>query len=186
MRRPTRQGLLFSVAVVAGSVLLAGIIWSIFALFGRASSSDTRADLLTQLLDESNARTNALARQVKSLGATPVATPVSVPLPGPPGAAGAQGPRGFIGPVGPNGAPGRSGAPGARGPAGPLGATGQAGQTGPQGPTGQTGPRGPQGPSGPPPESFTWDDNSGRTYTCSDPDGNGSYTCTQTGGPGSK
>lgn len=40
------------------------------------------------------------------------------------------------------------------------------------------GPAGPAGSQGPPPGSFTFNGPGNRTYTCSDPDTDGNYTCT--------
>jgi hypothetical protein len=74
---------------------------------------------------------------------------------------------------------------GARGPAGvqgPRGDRGPEGDRGPAGPRGKRGRRGPKGvagdvgPAGPGPASFTFVVN-GVTFTCTDPEGDGAYTC---------
>lgn len=103
---------------------------------------------------------------------------------GPAGPAGLVGPAGSTGPSGPPGEPGPAGEPGPPGPAGepgPAGADGQDGTTGPAGPAGPAGPRGADGRSV---ESFTFTDGAGREYLCTDSDGDGAFTCEQTGGPG--
>ncbi|MCA1683209.1 MAG: hypothetical protein LC685_04390 [Actinobacteria bacterium] len=95
-------------------------------------------------------------------------------LPGPAGPAGRDGAPGPTGPPGQDGAPGGPQGPtGQTGPQGPPGATGPAGAAGPPGPIG---PAGPQGAQGPEPQSLTFT-MLGRTYTCTDPGGTGSYTC---------
>jgi hypothetical protein len=74
---------------------------------------------------------------------------------------------------------------GARGPegeAGPRGDRGPVGDRGPAGPRGKRGRRGPKGvpgpvgPAGPGPASFTFVAG-GVTFTCTDPEGDGAYTC---------
>lgn len=126
-------------------------------------------------------------------------------VPGETGPQGEQGDRGLTGPPGPigetgePGSPGASGrpgedgsdgAPGAKGDQGQQGEQGEQGQQGdrgpegPQGPAGPPGPEGPQGPAGPTgpePESFSFV-YLGIPYTCTDPENDGSYTCTS-GGP---
>ena len=94
------------------------------------------------------ARSDALARQVEGLGATPVAGPRGSQ--GEPGVSvtGSPGPIGPAGEVGPSGAPGEDGKAGARGKPGASGAPGAVGATGPSGPAGSTGPVGPAGPQG--------------------------------------
>lgn len=110
-------------------------------------------------LRESNAARDALARQVQSLGETPVAGPPGSrgepgdSVTGPPGPAGEPGPSGQPGPSGSSGASGKDGAngeTGAGGSPGQVGATGPAGATGSQGPQGEAGPAGPQGEQGAP------------------------------------
>lgn len=113
---------------------------------------------------------------------------------GPAGATGSTGVAGTAGGAGPSGAPGGTGPAGADGqngkdstvpgPAGPQGPAGPAGQDGKDGAAGSDstvpGPAGPVGPSGAPgqpPASFTFTDVFGVTYTCTDPDGDSSYTC---------
>lgn len=100
--------------------------------------------------------------------------------PGSPGVNGHPGGPGSPGPGGASGAPGQPGAagePGAAGDAGPPGPPGEPGPSGPAGPTGPSGDRGAPGPTGPEPASFTFVF-LGRTYTCTDPDGDGNYDCT--------
>lgn len=161
--------------------MLAGILVVVISLVGRVNDSERdKAQLHASLNARQNA-VDALAKQVQALCRTrspkcsPVVTAGTTGAPGATGAQGAQGPRGFIGPVGLQGQPGATGSPGAQGATGPQG---EIGATGEQGPTGETGARGPQGETGPAPESFSWTDKSGRTFTCRDSDGNGTYTCT--------
>lgn len=63
----------------------------------------------------------ALAKQVQSLGKTPVVNPTEIPTPIP-GPQGAQGDPGIQGPIGPQGVPGP---PGPQGPQGPMGLAGR-------------------------------------------------------------
>lgn len=93
-------------------------------------------------LRQSNAARDALARQVQSLGETPVA--------GPPGSRGEPG-QSIVGPSGPPGADGATGPPGPSGSPGKTGATGKDGTNGTDGTNGasQTGAPGVQGPAGP-------------------------------------
>lgn len=138
-------------------------------------------------LQTSNQARDALARQVESLGETPVA--------GPPGSRGEPGQAGVgsTGPAGPSGKPGKDAptitpSPGPSGPVGPSGAPGAnstvAGPTGPAGQAGASGAPGKDGSNGSPPSSWTYTDQDGNTYKCVpvddfDPD-NPRYTCTQT------
>jgi hypothetical protein len=149
--------------------------------------------VLSQDLSQANAARDALARQVESLGETPVA--------GPPGSRGETGKSG-VGVPGPSGPPGPTGAagkdaptitssPGPSGPAGPAGAdstvagpTGPAGATGAAGQNGQDGKDGTNGTNGAPPSEWTYTDQDGNEYRCVpadnfDPD-NPRYRCTQT------
>ncbi|MGZ4663578.1 MAG: hypothetical protein ACXV5Q_00630 [Frankiaceae bacterium] len=209
MRRPTRRGILTGLGVVALASALAFIIASLLILGARLNTEATRADALKDNLSKSQSAVDALSRQVRSLGATPVATPSLEPVPGPQGLpglsivgpkgdTGSVGPQGFQGlpglngrpgPVGPSGPPGPAGATGATGAKGDTGATGATGPAGPEGPQGDPGPSGapgpsgspgPQGSPGPEPQSFTWTETNGTTYTCRDPDGDGNYDCTST------
>lgn len=144
-------------------------------------------------LQTSNAARDALARQVQSLGQTPVA--------GPPGSRGEPGKTviGARGPAGPSGAPGKDAptitpSPGPTGPAGPSGAPGADSTVpGPTGPAGQDGASGAPGKDGTdgkdasPPQHMTFTDANGNTQSCtltddSDPD-NPQYDCTQTSTP---
>jgi len=143
-------------------------------------------------LQTSNEDRDALARQVRSLGETPVA--------GPPGSRGEPGEAG-VGSPGPSGPPGPSGSPGkaaptitpSPGPTGPAGPMGPAGADstipGPSGPPGQDatgapGQDGADGEDGSPPAEWTYTDQDGNTYRCTpvddfDPD-HPRYHCTQT------
>lgn len=149
-------------------------------------------------LRTSNEARDALARQVESLGETPVAGPPGSR--GEPGEAGVgqQGPPGPAGPAGPSGkpaptitpSPGPSGPTGPAGPAGPVGADstvpGPAGSPGPPGQdaTGAPGQDGTDGEDGAPPAEWTYTDQDGNTYRCTPVDGfdpdNPRYRCTQT------
>lgn len=121
-----------------------GAVTGVLALILLAALAVLVVDLSHDLRWE-QARSDALARQVEGLGATPVAGPrgsqgePGVSVTGPPGSAGA---------VGPSGAPGEDGKAGARGKPGASGAPGAAGATGAAGPVGATGPVGPSGPQG--------------------------------------
>lgn len=123
-----------------------------------------------------------LSAQVESLGAEPVVGPTGEPgesIVGPPGSAGPQGPPG------PPGSSGDRGPRGERGPAGKEGPAGESGEPGSPGPQGEPGPAGPQGEPGEKgdqgerPESFTFTDQFGREYRCTDENEDGHYECTQ-------
>lgn len=157
---------------------------------------------LTQDLRTSNTARDALARQVQSLGETPVAGPpgsrgmpgqIGVPGPsGPPGPMGRPGETGkpgmsVTGPPGPSGAVGPAGAdstvPGPTGPPGrdATGAPGEPGKDGAPGEPGQPGEPGAPGKDGAPPEEWTYTDSDGVRYRCRraddfDPD-NPRYQC---------
>lgn len=116
--------------------------------------------------------------------------------PGPPGPGGPPGPQGDTGAAGSDGAngsdglngvdgsPGPAGPPGAMGPQGPAGPAGADSTVpGPPGPQGEQGPDGEPGAPGPAPESFTFTDRTGMTYTCTpNPPGSSTYTCASNGG----
>ncbi|WP_272495201.1 hypothetical protein [Nocardioides bruguierae] len=87
------------------------------------------------------------------------------------GATGETGATGATGAAGADGTDGKTGATGATGPQGPAGPKGETGATGPRGETGATGPAGY-------PETFTFTDRTGATYTCTDPDEDRAYDCT--------
>lgn len=171
-----------SLALLAAVILGVALAWILLAVQG-----------LQDELRTSNDARDALARQVRSLGGTPVA--------GPPGSRGEPG-KTVIGARGPSGPPGPSGkpaptitpSPGPSGPAGPSGAPGAdstvpgpVGPTGPTGPAGQDGAAGQDGSdgkNGAPPSSWTYTDQDGNEYQCVpvddfDPD-NPRYRCTQT------
>ena len=171
------------VAVGLAGVVLLGIAFFVFRS-GAATRDEEQDRTIATLEIQSDANAQdaqALADQVKQLGATPVVEP-SQP--------GERGPRGEQGP------PGRDGAPGPQGPAGPQGADGAPGMLGPAGPAGEQGPEGAQGEPGPagvdgqdgaagadgqPPASWTWTDVAGRTQSCTrdagSPDSAPTYTC---------
>ena len=149
----------------------------------------TRHQLQAHHVTPSAPPAQAIVREVPGV-ATPVpgppgpqgvpgqAAPTITPSPGPSGAPGKPGPASTIpGPAGSPGAPGQN-ATGAPGPAGPAGAAG------PQGPKGDTGATGPE------PVSITWTytDEAGKstTYTCTDPNHTGNYSCapSSSSGPG--
>ena len=166
------------VAFGVGSVILA-----------RDETNDLRREMAEDEAED-NRDIAMLAEQVEDLGGDPEvalqgdAVPVAVP--GEQGPQGDRGPRGDPGAVGPQGPAGPAGPQGVAGPAGPAGATGPAGADGingvdgapgPQGEPGPIGPAGPQGPTGPAPASFTFEAAGNRTFVCTDPDGDGNYTC---------
>lgn len=153
-------------AVVLGLIVLALVGWILLS-----NVSADNAELAAQversdrIIEDLKNGVVALTAQVESLGAEPVIGPQGIPgesIIGPPGL---RGPRGE---------------PGPRGEAtqGERGEPGEDGETvvGPEGPPG---PQGPQGEKGDPPESFTFTDQFGRTYRCSDPDGDSHYECTE-------
>jgi hypothetical protein len=136
-------------AVVMGALMLGAVLaWIMLTVSG-----------LTHDLRAETARGDALAEQLRGLGATPIVGPSGSP--GEPGV-GATGPAGekgdpglpaptltpSPGPSGASGTPGRTGASGAPGAAGPSGLPGAVGPTGPVGPVGPTGPQGVQGEAG--------------------------------------
>ena len=188
MRRPSKQSLLIWTAVLVLSLILGLVYASVLELMDRARDSEAEGHALRSDLSQSQAAVDALAEQVKSLGATPVASPTmpAQPLVGPSGGMGPRGPRGLPGRT----VPGPAGSPGATGATGERGERGDRGDTGEQGPAGADstvpGPAGPSGSPGPAPTSFTWTDKTGSTYECTDPDQDGRYTCEQTSGPGAE
>lgn len=179
------------VAILAALILGSAVAWILLSVLSLQS------DLRT-----SNAARDALARQVESLGQTPVGGPPGsrgepgktvIGAPGPTGPAGPPGPSGKPAPtITPSpGPPGPSGAPGAPGAdstvPGPTGPAGQDGAPGTPGTDGQPGRDGSDGQDGAPPSEWTYTDQEGREYRCTpvadfDPD-NPRYRCTQTSGP---
>jgi collagen triple helix repeat protein len=138
--------------VVVGAFALGAVLaWIMLTVSG-----------LTHDLRAETARGDALAQQVRGLGATPIVGPSGSPgepgvgETGPVGEKGERGDPGLPAPTltpapGASGAPGRtgaSGAPGAVGPTGPVGPVGPAGPQGVQGEPGAAGPQGEQGPKG--------------------------------------
>lgn len=161
-------------AAIVALILFALVGWIIVSIY-----SEDKAQLETET-DALEAAVIALSQQVESLGAEPIVGPPGAPgesIVGPPGLMGPQGPQG------PPGPPGSSGDRGPRGEQGPQGEAGPSGEAGPPGPQGEPGPPGPQGPPGEKgekgerPESMTFTDQFGRTYRCTDPDGDGHYQC---------
>jgi len=145
-------------------------------------------------LRSEQARGDALAQQVRSLGGTPVVGPRGATgaagLIGPSGPSGSSGVSGKPGKDGSEGSPGPSGVPGSPGPSGAPGVPGSPGPAGPTGPAGQDGASGAPGREGAdgkdasPPAQQTFHDQDGNTWRCtltdaSDPD-NPEYDCTQT------
>lgn len=131
------------------------VYWgSVTILFGAFSWGAVWVHDLSGDLEQANKDRNALARQVKSLGGTPVVGPKgSDGIDGKPGTAGADGRDGRDGPAGEKGRPGEKGSPGpqgVQGAPGEQGPKGAAGEKGEQGPKGDVGPQGEQGPKGDP------------------------------------
>ena len=136
--------------VVVGALALGAVLaWIVLTVSG-----------LTHDLRVEAARGDALAEQVRGLGATPIVGPSGSPgepgvgATGPAGEKGERGDPGSPGPTltpspGASGAPGRAGASGAPGVAGPSGLPGAPGVTGPVGPAGPQGVQGEQGVMGP-------------------------------------
>lgn len=168
-------------------VLMVGLL--LLFLDTRGDNADLRDDLR-----ESQAATSALAIQVEALGEEPVVEPQEVvPVKGErgePGQDGRDGRDGEDGRDGKDGAPGPPGPPGADGvgvpgPPGPQGEPGIDGrdgidgQDGAPGAPGEPGAPGAPGEDGDPPASFTFETGGpfGATYTCTDSDGDGNYTC---------
>lgn len=175
-------------AVVAAVALGAAFAWILLTIQGM--NSDMRAK---------DADIAALARQVKGLGATPVAGPSGSPGRNGKSIVGPRGPKGDTGasgapaptltpkpgPSGASGAPGKPGAdstvPGPSGPSGPPGPSSTvAGPSGPPGPAGSDGTNGKDGTNGSPPAGWTFT-YLGTTYTCKPVDGfdpdNPQYDC---------
>lgn len=193
-------------------VMIGGLVW--YGLLAQRRGDEvavTRQDraTLAQDLVAACAQVERLGSSCVAATPPPAAVDVDEPSPvvvvgrdgidGQDGSAGPAGPQGPPGPVGPPGPAGRDGSPGPAGAPGGVGSTGPTGPPGPageQGPTGEAGspgdpgepgPSGAAGPSGPPgpgPSSFTFTDQTGRQFTCTDPDRDGAYTCEQTAGPG--
>lgn len=164
-------------------VVIGVIVIGVILLVGGLLDYSGRLSRVEDQVGEARGQRDALIKQVEGLGAKPV---VSAPPGerGPAGPAGASivGPRGPVGPRGARGPRGFEGEPGASvtGPAGPQGES----IVGPQGETGEsiTGPQGEPGPTGPPIASFTFTQG-GHTWTCTDPDGDLTYTCESDQGP---
>lgn len=171
------------------------------------NAAQKQRDKLGQNLDKVRQQVQELCKQShrspkKCKPVSPPASTVSksVPQVGPPGQRGLPGQQGIPGLPGQNGKDGQNGKPGAQGSPGPegpyppcvampsacVGPQGPQGPAGPQGPVGPAGPQGPSGndghdgspgPQGPEPDSFTFT-YMGVTYTCTDPEKDGSYACT--------
>ncbi|MDB5911098.1 MAG: hypothetical protein JWP34_5215 [Massilia sp.] len=184
--------------VVAWSLLFVGLAWWVHVGFDdqRHAAERDRTSLARQAAVRDQ-QIRDLAAQVRRMGGTPVVTPP----PGPAGSPGAPGQPGAAGSPGASGSPGRSGASGAQGSPGPVGPSGAAGAagapgqsvTGPAGPAGPSGPPGKDGADGkpgadgkdgPPPTSWTWTDQLGTTYTCTQTSpGATTYDCQPSGTP---
>lgn len=150
---------------------------------------------MNERLAESDRKGQVLSQQVRDMGGVPRVTVA----PGPAGSPGAAGQSGAPGSAGASGSPGRSGTAGSPGPIGPSGGQGPAGVPGQSvtGPPGSAGPAGPSGApgkdgadgkdgkdgaDGKPPSSWTWTDQLGATYTCTQTSpGATTYTCTSSG-----
>jgi hypothetical protein len=135
----------------------------VIVVLGRLDQERLRDDLV-----DARANQDALAQQVENLGGNPVVDPEDF-----------VGPQGIQGIEGEPGADGAQGDPGPEGAQGATGATGDPGPPGPQGEQGPTGPAGADGADGEDGqdvESFTFDW-LGQTYTCTDPENDGSFTC---------
>lgn len=169
------------VLALGAAALLVGAV-TLVALW-RAQDAVTSSEATSAALAGDVA---ALREQVRSLGATPVAPAPEVRV--------ERGATGDRGPAGPPGRDGRDARPASMdelvaavslfcgptsciGPQGPQGPAGPQGPTGPQGETGAAGPAGPPGEPGPAPQSFTFTAQGQRTFECTDPDGDGAYTC---------
>jgi hypothetical protein len=186
--------------LVAG--LLALVVATLIDLTGEVQGTRQEAVERGQQRDDLAADVEALRQQLLELGQAPVVEPPTDPVVVE-GERGERGPAGesIVGPPGPRGEPGQS-IPGPQGPAGrdstvpgppgadstvagPRGERGEPGAAGEPGEDSTTpGPQGERGEQGPPPESFRFTDSTGREFECRDPDGDGSFDCEQTGGPG--
>lgn len=158
-------------AVMMGLIVLALIGWVLLK-----DVSDDNKQLAAQearnqtTIDDLRASVVALTAQVESLGGEPIVGPQGIP------GESIVGPAGLRGPQGPPGLRGKAteGEPGEPGPYGPQG---EPGEQGPPGPEGPMGPQGEKGDPGEHPESFTFSDQFGNFYRCSDPDEDGHYQC---------
>lgn len=177
----TREDRIAGIIALVLVLVLLGVV-----VLGRLDQHQLREDL-----QESREDAQALAVQVENLGGDPVVEPGEIGPEGPQGPPGedgedgrdgldgedgedgVDGAQGEPGATGEAGEPGEPGPPGATGDPGPTGAAGEPGPAGPQGPAGATGPAGQDGQDV---ESFTfqW---GGVTYTCTDPESDGSFTC---------
>lgn len=160
-------------AVILGVIVLALVGWLFVHELGKDNAR------LEKRLAAQQAATAALAEQVERLGGEPVVGPPGEP--GEPGASiiGPPGPQGPPGLPGPQGETGRRGSPGPEGEPGEPGPQGEPGSPGPQGSPGPPGPQGEKGEKGERPESWTYTDQFGRTYKCTDEDDDGHYECEQ-------
>lgn len=147
------------------ALLTAGVAVLLGFVVGELTAQGNRLDEAVADRQQMAGDVEALREQLLDVGQVPVVGP-----------AGEAGMRGEEGERGPRGFPGRDGAPG---PAGPQGEPGPAG---PQGEAGPIGPAGPQGEPGAPVASFSFE-MGGRTWTCSDPDGDLVYECTMEEAP---
>lgn len=194
-RERRRQGIFMLLISVVMAILLAGGVY----LYGRwqddhrlAHARDARIGALETALTAQREQFKDCKNVVASeeeYCSQPISPPASsIPGPsGPPGRQGLQGipgPQGPTGPTGPRGLKGPKGQngktvqgpPGVAGPAGPQGEPGPVGPKGEKGDKGDRGDTGPTGATGPEPVSFTFT-YLGVTYTCTDPERDGTYAC---------
>jgi hypothetical protein len=170
-----------ALAVVALAVGVLGLGAFIFAVtHDRAEQRQDTADTAQRADDRSRLVVRYLQGK-QGISGVPGRAGVEG-APGPMGGRGRRGERGATGRAGSDGADGRPGVAGSDGAVGPAGTDGTDGKdgedgvAGAKGDPGAAGPPGEQGPPGPPVESFTFTF-LGTDYTCTDPDGDGDYTC---------
>jgi hypothetical protein len=198
MRRQSWRLVLASVLYVIVAALLALTVVTLIDLTREVEGTRQEAALRGEQRNALAADVDLLRQQLLAMGLRPA-------VDGPPRPAGTDGRDGTNGrdgrdgrdltgtpPAGPPGQDGRDGrdgadstVPGPPGPPGPAGADSTV--PGPQGERGEPGPHGEPGPQGEPgqaPAEFRFTDTAGRTFTCRDDDGDGTYDCEQTGGPG--
>lgn len=180
------------VLLLAAFGLLLGcgiVLWALFSMHSALQSERAAQQSQQQAIGRLSSALDTTRSQLQQHGVQPSAPPATALV----GATGAQGAQGPAGPAGRD-APTPDITAIARlaagmvtpspGPAGPSGAPGQS-IVGPQGPQGKpgadstvAGPQGPQGSPGPPPSSWTWTDQTGTTYVCTqDTPGGTTYTC---------
>ncbi len=139
---------------VACVAMAAGVVFT-DGLSADAANGAKPKPVTQQQLKKTNAqvkkaltRTNAQAKQIKSLQTLLEELRAGVTAGAPAGVPGAAGPAGPAGPQGEKGDTGAQGATGPAGPAGPAGQDGAAAEKGDKGEPGEQGPAGPEGPQG--------------------------------------